>query len=376
MSAANVPLWDDASWSPLPPLATTVECDACVVGLGGSGLAAIAELVALGRSVVGLDAGAVGGGAAGRNGGFLLAGMAEFHHDAVARWGRERAARLYTMTLAELERVRTDTPEHCWWTGSLRIADGVDEEADCAAQLAQMHADGLPAEWYEGIEGRGLLIPTDGGCQPLARCRTLARRALQEGARLFEGSPVASIAPGVVRIAGGAEVRARLVIVAVDGGLLRLFPALAGDVRPIRLQMLGTAPVHEVHIPRPVYRRYGFDYWQQLPDGRVVFGGGRDRFEAESETDDPTPTSTVQGYLEDTLRGHIGVHERITHRWAATVSYTRDLLPVVRQMADGVWAVGGYSGTGNLVGAMAARAVVRQGVLGGEDPVLRALTTP
>jgi hypothetical protein len=37
----------------------------------------------------------VAGGAAGRNGGFLLAGLAAFHHDAVAAHGRARARALY-----------------------------------------------------------------------------------------------------------------------------------------------------------------------------------------------------------------------------------------------------------------------------------------
>ncbi len=40
----------------------------CVVGLGGSGLTAVSELLARGARVVGLEAGGVAGGAAGRNG--------------------------------------------------------------------------------------------------------------------------------------------------------------------------------------------------------------------------------------------------------------------------------------------------------------------
>src|SRR5512146_1845812 len=103
------PIWDSTPWAPLPSLTGEVRADACVVGLGGSGLAAVHELLSMGKSVVGLDAGSVGGGAAGRNGGFLLGGIADFHHDAVAQLGRPRAVTLYRLTLAEMEQMRRET---------------------------------------------------------------------------------------------------------------------------------------------------------------------------------------------------------------------------------------------------------------------------
>ncbi|HET7274236.1 MAG TPA: FAD-dependent oxidoreductase, partial [Longimicrobiaceae bacterium] len=75
MSPVNVPVWDDARWEALPALHGDVEADVCVIGLGGSGLSCARELLDMGQRVVGLDARSVGGGAAGRNGGFLLAGL-------------------------------------------------------------------------------------------------------------------------------------------------------------------------------------------------------------------------------------------------------------------------------------------------------------
>ena len=87
----NTPVWDDAPWTPLPMLESDIETDVCVVGLGGSGLSAVHELLGLGARVVGLEAGGVAGGAAGRNGGFLLAGTAMFYHDAVRVLSRARA---------------------------------------------------------------------------------------------------------------------------------------------------------------------------------------------------------------------------------------------------------------------------------------------
>ena len=61
----------------------------CVIGLGASGLTALIELANSGHDVCGIDAVDVGAGAAGRNGGFLLAGDAEFYHDSVKKFGRK-----------------------------------------------------------------------------------------------------------------------------------------------------------------------------------------------------------------------------------------------------------------------------------------------
>src|SRR5690348_11876244 len=89
---ANVPVWasvatnSDERGLSFPGLTSSVDAAFCVIGLGGSGLACIGELLTAGvpaSRIVGIDAGAVASGAAGRNGGFLLAGTAAFYHDAV-----------------------------------------------------------------------------------------------------------------------------------------------------------------------------------------------------------------------------------------------------------------------------------------------------
>ena len=353
----------------LTALEGTVDADVCVVGLGGSGLSCIGELHRLGARVVGIDAATVGGGAAGRNGGFLLAGIAAFHHEASDSHGRERAVRAWRLTLEELERIAAETPDAVRRTGTLRIASDDDELADCQAQLAVMREDGLPVEWYEGWEGRGLLFPRDGSFQPLLRCRQLATRAIAAGARLFEHTRAVEMSvDGVVTDSG--RVRAPITIVAVDGGLERAIPELAGRVRTVRLQMIGTAPATDVHYERPVYSRYGLDYWQQLADGRIALGGFRDVGGDEEWTHDARPSEAVQRALEQCLRERVRTRAPITHRWAASVSYTPDGLPVVEQVRPGVWATGAYNGTGNVVGALCGRAVAQLAVSGRTELLL------
>jgi len=354
----NSPLWDDAPATTYAPLKGDVSTDVCVVGLGGSGLTCIVELRRLGLSVVGLDASTVGGGAAGRNGGFLLAGLAAFHHDAVVRYGRERAAMLYRLTQAELDRIASMTTELVDRPGSLRIADSPEERADCRHQLDAMEEAGLEAQWYSGPEGDGILIPGDGVFNPLARCRALAARATALGAALHEQSSVIGIDASGVHTAD-AWVHCRSVVVAVDGRLERLLPELAGRVRTARLQMLATAPAPDVRYTRPVYTRWGYDYWQQRTDGSIALGGARDVGGDAEWTDDVVPTEPVQTALEHRLRDTLHVSAPVTHRWAASVGYTTDGLPIAERVRANVWAIGGYCGTGNVIGALLGRAAAR-----------------
>jgi len=365
----GTPVWDVGPAPELPRLEGTIEVDVCVVGLGGSGLACVRELVRLGARVAGVEAGRVGGGAAGRNGGFLLAGLAPFYHEAVERYGGEAARTLYRLTLEELDYIEEETPALVVRSGSLRIAESDEELADCALQLDAMRADALPAEPYDGPEGRGLLIHGDGTFQPLARCRVLAMRAVADGARLFERSAVTRIDAQRVHTERGV-IQARHIVVAVDGCLERLFPELAARVRTARLQMLATEPTTEVRLARPVYARWGYDYWQQRPDGAIALGGARDVAGESEWTTNATPTPIVQDALERRLREGLGVHAPISHRWAASVGYTANGLPVVVEVRAGVWALGGYSGTGNVIGALLGRGMARW-LRAGDDGLVR-----
>lgn len=351
----NTPVWDVGNWTMLPRLEGTVRTEVCVVGLGGSGLAALEALQERGVPAVGLDAGEVGAGAAGRNGGFVLAGLAKFYHETVAQCGRATAAAIYRATAEEIQRQAGMMPEVFRLDGSLRIAADEAELADCRAHGEALRADGFSAQWYRGPEGEGLMLPTDGTFQPMARARAMARRLRTAGWELFGRSPVTGLAPGRVTTPAGVVECAR-VIVAVDGRLEALLPELAGRVRTARLQMLATAPAPEVKFPRAVYWRHGFEYWQQLPDGRVALGGFRDHALEEEWTSAAEPTERIQGLIERFLRERLGVKAAVTHRWAASVGYTPDGLPILEEVRPGLWALGGYNGTGNIVGALGGRA--------------------
>lgn len=369
IDALNTPRWDDHHWAPLPPLTHDADAEVCVVGLGGTGLSCISEALNLGaQSVIGIDAVDVAAGAAGRNGGLLLAGPVDFHHDAVAKLGRERTLAIHARTERERETIQRETPGVVRVTGSLRIAESDEELDDCARQFDAMRVDGLAVERYEGPEGRGLLFPQDAVFHPLKRARMLATALRARGATLHGQTTARSIEPGRVRTDAGT-ITARHVIVCVDGKLEWLFPELLADVRTARLQMLASAPQLPLRFPRPVSMRYGFDYWQQLEDGSVLLGGGRDRFESDEWTTEDAPEAKVQQYLETRLREKLGITSAVTHRWAASVAFTDTGLPIARELGGGVFVVGAYSGTGNLIGAVCGRGAAQR-ALTGENALL------
>jgi gamma-glutamylputrescine oxidase len=354
----NTPIWDDGQSLPLSPLDGDVETDVCVIGLGGSGLTALDELTTMGRRAVGIDARGIAPGAAGRNGGLLLGGTVDFHHDAITVIGRDRAVGIYRETMAEIRRIDEQAPGVVRHTGSIRLSSGPDEDADVERQREAMLADGISCELYEGPLGHGIFMPDDACFNPQQRCRALARRVIAQGAKLYTQTTATSYSATEVRTDCGT-IRCAQVIIAVDGRLETLVPELAGTVRTARLQMLATAPVAERLFPAPMSARYGFDYWQQTPDGSVAFGGGRDHSVESEWTTDAEPTDRIQGYLERTLRETLKVTAPITHRWAASVSYTETGLPVLQELRPGLWVIGGYSGTGNVMGALCGRAAAR-----------------
>ena len=355
-------VWDINVERPeFPPLTSNLEADLVVVGLGGSGLTALLHAAQRGLNVIGIDSDRIAAGAAGRNGGLLLAGIADFHHNVRKDLGIQRATSLYQHTLDEMDRIEATTPEAVSRIGALRIGElnrGEDSEEliDTYAHRDALLADGFPVEDYEGEQGIGILIPTDGTFHPAKRAVLLAKLAQAAGAQIFTHSPAIKIESGLVATEHGS-IKAKHIVVAVDGNLGKALPEIADQVQPTRLQMISTAPETKIKMQYAVYVRQGWDYWQQLPDGRIAIGGGRDLALEQEATDVVEPTQIMRDYLERKLED-LGVTAPIEHHWAAIVSYTNTGLPMVKEVQPGVWAVGAYCGTGNVVGALLARSAV------------------
>jgi glycine/D-amino acid oxidase-like deaminating enzyme len=117
------------------------------------------------------------------------------------------------------------------------------------------------------------------------------------------------------------------VLIATDGSGRGLLPELDETLWPARGQVLATAPLTERLFDCPHYARQGFDYWQQLEDGRIVLGGFRDFSILTEMTDDETTTGPIQQALDAFLVELLGDVPKVTHRWAGIFALTQDLLP-------------------------------------------------
>ena len=201
--------------------------------------------------------------------------------------------------------------------------------------------------------------PRDGAIQPAVFVRRLAAAAIEAGAAIVEHDRVDSL----------DTLDADEVVVATDGYGRGLIPELADAVWPARGQVVATEPLGERLFDYPHYARQGFDYWQQLPDGRVVLGGFRD-FSIMSElTDVEETTAVIQEALDAFLVELVGRMPTVTHRWAGIFGLTQDLLPLVGRVRDGVWIAAGYSGHGNVLGFLSGE-LVASAILGQADPLL------
>jgi gamma-glutamylputrescine oxidase len=364
------PFWLDAPYAPRPPLAGSVEVGACVVGGGVAGLACARRLAQHGIETILLERDAVAGGASGRNGGFLIAGVALFYNDARERYGAERARDMYARTLAAQREVyelaaELDLGDTVRRVGLLRLAVSEDEARHVRRHVEALRADGFPGELVERDElppvlrRSGLvacLTEHDGALHPVRWYRALAVAAEAAGARICEGSPVRGPVPapdeGPVETDAGS-VRARRVVVAADGALPALVPEYAGRVRQRRLHMVATNPLPST-LDRMVYARWGYEYLHQRPDGRILAGGFSDVDGPDSYTDSDAGSPAIWERVERYLREDLRVDSEITHRWAGVVGYTEDSLPYVGEVPGrpGLYVAGGYSGVGNVPGFM------------------------
>ena len=350
--------------------APTVE----IVGAGVTGLSCALTLARAGVAVRVHDACGVAGGASGRNAGFALRGAAIAYDEARAVLGAAVARELWALSEAALVRLQALAGDAFRPEGSLRLAVDAAERERVRAEYEALVADGFAAEWREppvgGCGGRfhgALFHPGDGAIQPLRWIRRLAAAALAAGAEIVEGSRVGAL----------AELEAPHVVVATDGYGVGLLPGLDGVIAPARGQLIATAPRRPRTAVCPHYARDGYDYWQQLPDGRLVVGGFRDTDRPGEATRDEGVTPGIQARLEALAAAVLGEPPRITHRWSGTWGETPDRLPLVGPVSErlarrsGVWIAAGYSGQGNVLG-LACGDLVARGILGEPASALAA----
>jgi gamma-glutamylputrescine oxidase len=344
------------------------QVDVAVIGAGITGCACAAALAEEGKRVRVYDARGVGDGASGRNGGFALRGAAARYDVARETYGVDEARELWRRTEHAVDRLEALADDAFRRTGSLRLAADVEERVEIRAEYEALREDGFAVEWRDELphlrpDFRGAMFhPTDGAIQPARFVQRLADRAAAAGVEFATHQRVDSL----------GDIDAEQIVIATDGSGRGLLPELDEALWPARGQVVATAPLAEQLFECPHYARHGFDYWQQLADGRIVLGGFRDFSILTEMTNEETTTQPIQDALDAFLVELLGELPPITHRWAGIFGLTQDLLPLVGPVPghEGVWVAAGYSGHGNVFGLLCGELAAAD-ILGRDDPLLQ-----
>jgi gamma-glutamylputrescine oxidase len=345
-----------ASWS-----FADADVDVVVIGGGVTGCACALTLAMGGRRVRLHEAGEIAGGGSGRNGGFALRGGAMPYDEARATLGREGARALWALSEQALDRIAELAGDAFQRVGSLRLAASELEHEAITRELDALRDDGfdgtalgdLPAP-LDRLYSGAVVNPGDGSLHPARWVRRLALSAAEAGVEIVERSRI-----------DPRGLNASAIVLAVDGMTSVVAPELAAFVRPVRGQILVTEPLPERLFACPHYARHGYDYWQQLENGRLVVGGRRDASLEAEYTSIEVTTAPIQERIDGLMIELLGRLPRVTHRWAGIWGETPDRLPLAGRVPgrEGTWVAGGYSGHGNVLG-FACGTLVAHAILG------------
>ena len=388
--------WWAASAGPgvdAPALTGAVTAEVAVIGAGFTGLNAALALARRGVDVVVLDAGAIGWGASGRNGGFCCLGSAKLSWPAIIRrFGLAEARRFFTLQVAAIDHVRALLADHvidadAGPEGEITLAHHTAAEAGLAVEAALLReAFGVDCDLLSRQDlaarglamaeaGAGLLVPHGFPLHPLKYQLGLARVARAAGVALHGDSAVTgwARAGGFHHLAtAGGTVRVRRVVVATAGFTREdLSPAFAGRLLPVLSNIIVTRPLSPDEQAAQGFTsrhmcadsRRLLHYFRLLPDGRLLFGA-RGGISASPEAE-PAMRARLERDLARMFPAFAGVG--IDYFWRGLTDLTFDLLPHLGTMEDGsVHYLLGFHGNGvamaSLGGALLGRRLAGEAI--------------
>jgi len=396
--------WDstiaDSSWRHPAPLQGQVEAEVAIIGGGFTGLSTALHLVRdHGISACLLEAGSLGWGASGRNGGFCGVGASCLTHaQMVRRVGLAETERYYrdqwqavetVQELAATEGFSLDAQGQGWYAVAHRPSAWQELEAEYQiyTQVAGYPAQLLsPKELRErGFDSRenygALHIGIGFGLNPLKLTQGLAQAARRWGAQLYSASPVIAwekVGSYHLCHTPGGTVRARHLVIATNGYTpAHLYPQLAGSLLPVLSNIVVTRPLTPAEQkaqgwwdPTPVYdtRRLLF-YYRLLPDGRLLFGG------RDGTCDDPAQRQRLQAWMVQRLYRLFPAWEgvEIEYAWNGLVCLSRQLHPHIGPSPTdpSLWYGLAYHGSGVATGVWAGKILAQD--IAGNRPQISAL---
>jgi glycine/D-amino acid oxidase-like deaminating enzyme len=367
-----VPTWWRESAGPPPhfgALNGDADVDTAIIGGGITGLSAALHLArdhAI-KPVV-LEAGEIGWGASGRNGGFCVAGGAKRSPAAIVRdHGADQAAAFDRLAHGAVHRVARILEDEAidaevqpggetLFAHSRRMFDLLRQDAAKGAQVLtpdDLRAHGMNAAYHGAVRE-----PAGFGLHPLRYVRGLAAAATRHGAVVHPSTPVVRWERDgtrhILATPRGTVRSAKLIVAAGAYQPETLSPELAGRVLPVQSNILVTRPLTEAERQAQGWTStaVAFDsfellhYFRLLPGNRFLFGG-RGGLSAS-----PGAAAAFRARLTRDFHRRFPAWRdvAISHFWSGLVDLSADLLPHCAALDETTFHACAYHGNGVALG--------------------------
>ena len=322
------------------------EVDFLVIGAGIAGCMAAYLANQAGHDVIITEATHLAGGATGRNAGFMITGLDTYYHRAVEKYGEAVTREMWTIS----------EETHAYWhkfvkigdvpfkqVGSLLLAESEAEAKDLELAIHALDQAGIEAEYlsYDPL-GRGFQAAIrqkqDAAIQPVKLAQTILK---ESDARLIDNNAVYAIRqtkPDVVEVDTRLyRFRARHVLLCTNAYSPLIDDFFTGKVIPTRAQCLITEKLPQGTLLNSLgYSDYGYMYYRDTFDGRLLLGGARNRHKAsENDTTEDRLNPIIQAALDDYLADKFkDVDVPVARRWTGIMGFTPDGLPIVGKLPD------------------------------------------
>jgi gamma-glutamylputrescine oxidase len=359
-------------------LTRRLEAEVAIVGGGFTGASTAWHLCGRkpGLGVVLLEAGLLGQGASGRNGGQVLNWINGVHPATGEEAQRVHAATRQGIDLAE-SLAKELAPKAFSRTGCLEVYTDPGRADEAARRVEVLRAAGVPASFLPASELAvagacgAVLDPIAGRLNGFALLQAMRPALIARGAQVHEHTLVLR-----ARRSGGAwvletpetEVRARALVLATNA----YTPALGffkNGILPLHSHVLATAPIADAEWARAGWGPYGgftddldrIAYACRTPGGRVVFGGGGNAaydYRFGGSPANPPGVDRAGRFMRGILTRYFPrlASAPVERQWAGTLAITLDRVCSMGVDAErNLYHALGYSGHGVSLALLAGR---------------------